>query len=960
MKLKATYKQIGLAILILAIALTVYLMISRDIEKPLKTSYEFSSLSGVFTGVNERTYVIDGAKKKLLVLDGDSALKTVIHGEKEDEGFYYASLVCDDLENNIYVADTLYTEMGTILAAESIIKYDQKGRFKEIVYEIKYDDSEFAPLQYGNIQSLSEVEGQLIFTIKRPGGLNVVRLDLTTGEKETKSYDLGDSQISSAGVDLESLLPVFITRTGDVCSVKADLSIDILVSGHKAGTPWKLDYFEGEVYYTDLSSSELNKVNLEGINETVFQAEETLYTVSVKDGEILTTDYIGIYALEGKDVAYKVSVEAGSILKSAAFLLSILMILLTSLFLLLNIAYLLKDISKNKSFQKSMIIITVSLFIAALVVYLSLSNMLQVVNHNTMRELNFFCEIMVEATDVEALSEIKEVSDHGGASYLEVKNQLDKIAHATYESELYYYYVLYRHEGEMIYGVMDYEDTMTTKHPFYSWGGNDYTEVFEKQISIEVSNDVSTYGTWSFILKPVMDQEGNVIAVMEVGVNTDELQKKQKGLIKDIIITIACSVIVMIIIMLEIVFFLQYKDRKGKYVEKMMCPTGFRFPVRSLIFLAFLADSMQDAFMPILASKRYEMIFNIPRGIGIALPITAQLFMSAVFAFLGGTIITRIGVKKTLLNGFLAQLLGFAVCAFSSSYVSLLIGKSFIGIGMGLIIVCVNAIAAVSENESALTFGEINAGILAGVTAGVGVGSVILSIGNYATVYVVGASILLLGFIMALLGEDYLPSISKRVKDGASILKFVVNKKTATFLLLILMPFLIALSYREYFFPLYAQHMGISESNIGYLYLICGLIVIYMGPFLTKTLIDKWGVKITIIASSLLMCVASLLFATVSSLATAIIGVIILSFAISFGYAAQSTYYTSLPMVSNYGEARSMGVYTLFDCGGQTLGPIIYGSVMVFGYRPSVAFVGGGLTILLLIFIVANYKRGDR
>lgn len=959
MNLKGTFKQISIVAIALVISIAVCIIVRGDNPLPLKTTYAFNSPSGVFIGKNDRQYVIDGAKKMLLVIDEKGELKTIIQGGKEKEGFYYASLICDDLNDNVYVADTLYSDMGTILKKERIIKYDNNGRYQDVIYEINYDDPDKAPLQYGNIQSLVEKNGFLIFTEKFENGINVVKLNLVTGKTEKKTYDLGENIfISSADVNINTLLPVFITRKGEVCCVEEDLTIRVLATNDIAGTAWKLVCENGDIYYSDLASQEIKKVTLSGDNNTVLKGESILYTVSAKDGKIYSTDYAGIYISEADKTEYVTSVKTGNTLKIVVIIICLIIVVLSSLYLILNTVYIFKNISKNRSFQKSIIIIMVSLSIAALVVYLTLSTMLQFVNQNVMKELNLFCEIMVENTDVETLSEIEAISDYRGPAYSKIKDQLDEIVDTSYNNGLYYYYVLYRHDEKMIYGVMDYEDTMTAHHPFYNWGDNGYTEVFKENKSIEVSNDVSSYGTWSFVLKPITDQEGNVVAVMELGVNNDEIQKTQTLLIKEIMLTIICSVVVMIIIMLEVVFYLTFRDRKAKAETNNF--SSLKIPVRSIIFVTFLADSMQDAFIPILTSKRYLPILNIPKGIGVALPITSQLLMTALFSFLGGGIVTRIGVKKTLIQGFFIQMIGFIVCAYTTSYLGILVGKTILGIGMGLIIVAINTVAAVSEQESAASFGEINAGILAGVTAGVGIGSIILSIGSYATVYSVGAALLFCGLLMAIFGSDYRPSTHKKGKVGVSIIKFVFNREILTFLLMILMPFLIALSYREYFFPLYAQHMGISESNIGYLYLVSGVIVIYMGPILTKILIEKIGAKGTVITSSILMCLASLLFALFSSLTTAIIGIFILSIAISFGYAAQSTYYSSRPIIAAYGEGRAMGVYTLFDNGGQTLGPIIYGSVLTLGYQSGVSIVGIALTVLVLLFVLGNFKRGDK
>ena len=233
-----------------------------------------------------------------------------------------------------------------------------------------------------------------------------------------------------------------------------------------------------------------------------------------------------------------------------------------------------------------------------------------------------------------------------------------------------------------------------------------------------------------------------------------------------------------------------------------------------------------------------------------------------------------------------------------------------------------------------------------------GVKSVLLSGLLLATVVV--------GMVILVTGEWFIALLDRLFQVGALLeswtrLRFPL---LFVFLLLMLMPFLIAISYREYFFPLYAAEVGITEADIGRIYLLCGLLVIYLGPVLTKTLIGLLGGKWTVVLASGLMIGATLLFAFVPTMPAALVGVLLLSVAISFGYAAQSSYYAGIPRVQQYGGSRSMGVYSLFDNSGQTLGPVVYGVALMFGYQRGILAIGGGLLVLLVLFLVVNLGGG--
>lgn len=959
MKIKGTSLQLFKVFIIFVISILSLLLIKDKIRSSLAFNYKLNSPSGIFVGNGNRIFVIDRAKKSILILDNEFRLINIIKGSKEKKSFYYASLVTEDNEGNIYIADTIYSGSGTKISKERILKYDEKGRFKEIIYEIKYDE-EKAPLQYGNILSLDIFDNKVIFTLKSKNYIEVVSFSLDTKIKESKSFNLYEMNPSSIALNMETLEPIVISRKGDIYIVNDNKDLEVFLPREKAGTAWKISWAGNKIYYTELESKEIREVDTNGNIKTIYTGEEILYTISGKEENLFSTDYYGLINIRKNETFYLTKLKSGNRYTRVLLGIFIINTCFSFLYLLLNFLFKLKSILKHDAVQKSLIIIISSLLVSVLVGYLSFSTMLSYVNKNTMKDLNLFSDLLIEEIDIKKLENIKNISDYRGEDYLQIKKLLDTRIEKSYENSLYYYYIIYKASNHMIYGIMDYEDTMTSKHPFYNWGENSYTEVLSQGKTIEISNDISAYGTWSFVLKPIFDINGKPFALVEVGVNTDEVKKNQRKFILSTIAIISCSVVVMIILMLEVIFAMKYKERKEKLKEEKNANINYKFPLRSLIFICFFADSMQDSFIPILSSKRYEVFFNIPESIGVALPITLQLLNSALFSFLGGSIINKIGIKKTMIFGFFSQMIAYIICAYTSGFLGLIIGKSISGIGMGLIIVGVNTIAAVAEEEahSAISFGEINAGILAGVTAGVGIGSVVLSLWNYSGVYYIAALFIFLGLIYSLLGEDYLPTKVKNRKANIKIYKFIFNKKTLSFLVFILMPFLVALSYREYFFPLYAKSQGFSEANIGYLYLLSGLIVIYLGPILTNYLIAEIGTKKTLILASITMTFDTLLFAVAASLYTAIIGIFTLSISISFGYAVQSTYYTSLPTVEEYGEAKAMGVYAIFDSGGQTLGPIIYGASFMLGYQKGLGLIAGFLLIFIFAFIFLNL-RGD-
>lgn len=948
---------LGAACLLLAALCWVFRPLFTD--APFSTAYAFDGPSGVFPGESGRLYIIDQGKKTVLITDGQGKLlRSIDCGTDGDSEPYYASLVAEGADGSIYVADTRYAGQGTRISQERIFRYDANGENGVCIYLIDYETIEQeAPLQYGNILSLREENGALVFTRKTDNGLAVCQLDLASGRLQSAGYDLPGQYISDADAEPGTLRPIFTNRLGQVCTV-TDGATEVLLD--EGRTSWMLCAEEGRIYYSDIAANAVLCYDLEtGREEIVLEAPDILYGVQTAGGRLYTTDYMGYYMLEDGEASYVDALTYSQPLLRCALWAALFL----GGLLAVAVAYLLLAPAlhrpKSELFQRMAIVLGVSLCMGCLVGYITINQMVSNQKATVMEQLNLFCDILVENTDTEALANIDSLADYKGEDFNQVKEPLDALTRMGYENGMYYYYAIYSTDGEVIYTIMDFEETLPARYPVYAYGEEGYTEVLAEGESVEFGGDVSSYGSWAFVLKPIRDAAGTPIAIMEVGTNLDDLDSQIQELVKEVALTILSMAVVLLMIIVEIIFYAEHRERKRKNLA--LPGLAAQFPLRLLIFLAYLVDCMQDAFVSILANQLYTPILGIPQSVGAALPLSAQVFAAAVMAFLGGGLSRKAGVKKTLVGGFLLEITGCLLCGAGGTYFSLLGGKAVIGMGLGLIIVSLNAIAARGEDEaeSAKAFTDISAGTLAGVTAGAGVGSIILSFGHYSMVYFVGAAILLIGLALSFSGRDYKEVAVAKAKEEVGFFRFLFNRQVITFLLLMLLPFLMGLSFREYFFPIYAAELGMSETMIGRLYLICGLLVIYAGPQLTGKLIARLGGKWTVALASGLIIAAPLLYVAIPTLATTIVGVLLLSVAISFGYAAQSTYYSELPSVEHYGGGRAMGIYSLFENIGQTIGPMIYGLAMMLGYRSGLGLIGGAMLALLLLFLACNGKKKD-
>ena len=245
------------------------------------------------------------------------------------------------------------------------------------------------------------------------------------------------------------------------------------------------------------------------------------------------------------------------------------------------------------------------------------------------------------------------------------------------------------------------------------------------------------------------------------------------------------------------------------------------------------------------------------------------------------------------------------------------------------------------------------------VLASLSVASVLLSIGGWRGIYSVGAAILAAAWGLSITSGNVTPGRSEldiSMERHTTFAKFMRSRRVIGFFALMLVPFMMALSYREYFFPLYAQESGIQEVRIGQIYLVCGMMVIYIGPALSGWLLKKFHALWSVVIASAAMGLNMLLFVLFPSLATVILGVVILSVIISFAYTCQYTYFEMTPESLAYGQGRSMGVYSVFESLGQTVGPIVYGTLLTLGYRSGIAIFCIAMVVFTALFAFVMRK----
>lgn len=937
---------------------------------PLATEYIFDGPSGVFLGESGRLFVVDTARKDILILNEEREyVRTISGGKTGEDGFYYASAVTDG-PGGIYVADALYSGEGTVVEAERILRFETDGSGGEVLFQLDYPNADTAPRQYGRIKCLTLKGERLLFAAVSDHGVTVYSYDLGTGEVERSLYYFGASYVSYTALDPDTERPVIIA--GDTTIQTVDETGVVRVLAETGGLPYQLTVTEdGTIWYSDPNTGALMYVSGDGATEVGSDAVYAYY-ISSSGSAICISDGSNAAVLEEGDIWSATAVPVANQAARNLMWLLLGLCLLCALALAAAAArVIIRGWLAYPFFRSVVAVILVAVVVSAGISWYLLSTTFREENARTMAQLEQMSEEIVAETDVALLKQLSQPTDYKNSTFNTLKGRLDGVINAGYQRGEYFYYLTYITDGAFIYGVMDYEDTVRTGTVYDVYGSAGLTEVFETGEQVLVEGEVSTWGAWTLLLNPVVDETGQVVAIQEVGFNYDNQRLEQRETVLNTVLTIVFGAIVLVMLLIEGIYFLENRKERRERLNhfELQAELCDQLPLRTLTFLAFTVDCMQDAFISVLTTNLYQPFLGIPASVGAALPISAQVLTAAVFAVLGGFLSGRMGNVRVIRLGLILHASGFALCGVTLSYFGILTGKLLVGAGVGLLTVGINATAAASTDakKQVSLFAGISAGTLVGVSAGSGLGSTILSLAGYRAVFFTGTAIVGLALILTLSGRPEkrdagrsAPAAAREAGDAGTIGlgQFLFGRGgTLPFLALVLTPFMAAIYFREYFFPIYSAQNGLSETNIGRIYVLCALMVIYAGPAMIRTLTQGLGTMRTVLLTSSVVSLATLSFGILPNMAGALLGVLLVSLAVSCGYAAQSSYYAGLPAVSQLGEGRAMGIYSLFDNSGQTLGPIVYGGAMLLGYQTGMLCVGGVLVLLTAAFGVLRHDE---
>jgi len=479
---------------------------------------------------------------------------------------------------------------------------------------------------------------------------------------------------------------------------------------------------------------------------------------------------------------------------------------------------------------------------------------------------------------------------------------------------------------------------------------------------------------------------------------------------RDILLDTGTMVIISFVLMLEAILFMiillkKRFSREAASYARLIAPSRRKSIdigiVRPLMFLLGTAVFMASSFIPLMMQDLYQPLWGLSKSVVLGLPISAEMLFAAVAAVLGGSLVDKQGWKYVFTLGTIIFAFGIFFSYQASHPLLFIMARAIAGAGHGTVLIALNGFVNSRPLEADRTegFSAFISGFYAGFIAGAVVGAMLADRIGYAQVFLVSFAFCLLAGLFAFLFLREEKAAGEKSKKGfhpgsileamfrkqavaseqeksleeqpeilqgvqreeapagrGGLLNFLSNMPVLGLFLFIVLPLTICSMFVDYFLPVFAASEGVSTSNVGRAFMLNGVAIVYLGPFLSSYTDKKWGAKRSILASGFISVLAIGVFVFSGTFEAAFLAAILLGVSESFGLVAQNNYFVNLKATGEFGTGAALGYYDNVENLGQMLGPIILGSALALG-NTGIGIIGLVTLSALFFFMLTAWKE---
>jgi predicted MFS family arabinose efflux permease len=915
---------------------------------------------------NGNIYIVDSSRSRILRVNTSNEVDMIF--KASDGRFTEITDLAVDVSSNLYVLNTLYHGSRRV-ESEIIQKYSPSGTFLREVYRI---DHEVPVFERFVAQLLTDAAGRFFFVTL---GLDSFSLHSEDGINKIYGYPTARNMLMRFTMNKDDCI-LFLTKRGELYEAGQNEHIPLYrpsspADGESAVVPWGLSAGPDCIYVTDLGNRRICALR-GGELATVFSDE----------GDRLERDIY--YNLWTREVIVAVSENAVTILDGSGEVKKMTLFPASSrvIFMRLSIwlacglltfcivyyvAVLLLFVVRKNSFvaKFSTAVILGTLFVTAIFFLIVTKDIYRRITGEMLSRFTAVGQLASRLIPKDAFADLDSMDDYMRDDYQLVKNTIRNLFfnEGDIKNENMYC-VLYKVLDGAIAEVYTSDGPGVVNYPF-SWifEGSDEQHILESGETKSYVFSSWVDGGVLFALCPINGENGEPLGIIEVGTDLKSFQKDNSRLLTEIFLSIISLSVVIIMVSIEFLVFINARRKMNTLIngeELLRIPADL---TRAAVFLVFFSTNMSTGFLPIYARdmiKQSGGMFGLSTEFLMAVPISADVLFGAIAALLGNFICRRFKIKYSAVSAALFFTIGLGLQFGAANIVALSVGSAINGFGAGWMLYIINLSLASEKDDSEKDkgFAGFTVAMTSGINSGVVFGAFLLNwLSNRAVIGVAASTSLLLLFCAErYISRIYILSLQRDTeKPTLSTLRFILSPRIFIFLTALLIPIIASGYFLIYMFPVVGFDLGISESNIGYSFLLNSLVVIIFGQTLTKFFSEKLGKPLSLAIWGAVYASAFVLFAVLQNITSLLTALIMLGFADSFGQSLYTSYFTGQPQTTNYGFGRAIGICNIAENIAQTIGPFIFCYALQIGLEKGLILLAFTLVALTFIFLSSAF-----
>lgn len=339
-------------------------------------------------------------------------------------------------------------------------------------------------------------------------------------------------------------------------------------------------------------------------------------------------------------------------------------------------------------------------------------------------------------------------------------------------------------------------------------------------------------------------------------------------IIFQIVLVLLSTLIIMIIFIIEIMKLPRLLVYRMSGRTRQACDESYVQVGNALRLSSFLCSTAEYICVPyaaMLIRQWNEPVFGLSVGMTAALPLSLEGFTQMIAMLVLPKYVRKINIKAALTVSTIAMMLCNVGAFFANGALMIILMRGAAGIAYaGFKQISNYLITRGYENElqRSNNLSQDNAGLLAGVTCGAGLGAIICETAGYSMTFLLSVLVFAAYLLVTLVTVPWKVLEGNQLEEEEEkvgfreIIRMIFSWEVIKYILVVGIPLNIGILLCVTLVPGICQSNGISTVFLSYCYIVNGIAGIYIGPNLVNMAKKYFGLKKSISFAFILTAVS--------------------------------------------------------------------------------------------------------